>query len=341
MFPILEQGLIMGIMALGVFISFRVLNMPDLTVDGTFALGGAVTVSAMTIGLPVYISLAAACFISCLAGMATALIHRKLRINVLLAGILVMTMIYSVNLRIMDGPNLPVPKDQVINQMTSFEEESGEDPLADLFAEAGIADVKSADIPAVERRSAGNIFNGAQDGKDLVIICAFCAALVVLLFIFLKTEMGIALRGFGSNPDAIQAFGITKTSMTVFGLGIANTLVGLGGGLFSLYGGFADVSMGQGMIVTGLAIVMVGELFLGKRKFLFGLIAPLIGGIAYQCILAVAMRYGHVIGFKSSDMKLLTALFIISVISLSLLSSGKKRGKFKSNLKSMLKAGGR
>ncbi|MEA2065552.1 MAG: Inner-membrane translocator [Thermotogota bacterium] len=329
MIAIFEQGLIMGIMALGVFLSFRILNMPDLTVDGSFALGGAVSVSLLITGTPALTALLSGAIFGGLAGMITALIHRKLKVNPLLAGILVMTMIYSVNLRIMNGPNLPIPSINITNTMKSYEEITGEDPLAGLFGDAESTNESKSDIMVSRNaNTSNNIFSTDGTFGNLIILLLFALIVVILMGIFLRTDLGMVMRGFGSNPDGVQAFGVPKTFIAVLGFVIANALVGLSGGLFALYSGFSDVTMGQGMIVTGLAMVMLGEILFGRRKILFGLLAPIIGAIIYQAILALVMRYGYRIGFRSSDMKLLTALFIVGMIGISLLSK-KRKSTFK------------
>ncbi|TYB92639.1 MAG: Inner-membrane translocator [Kosmotoga sp.] len=326
---IIEQGMIMGIMALGVFLSFRVLNMPDLTVDGSFALGGAVSVSLLISGTPAITALLSGAIFGGLAGMITALIHRKLKVNSLLAGILVMTMIYSVNLRIMNGPNIPIPSISTTNTMKSYEDMTDSDPLAGLFGESDSTEksIKNSEV-SKSKNVSKNIFSNSGSSNNLIILLVFTLIVVILLGIFLRTDLGMVMRGFGSNPNGVQSFGIPKTFIAVLGLVIANALVGLSGGLFALYSGFSDVTMGQGMIVTGLAIVMLGEIVSGRRKILFGLLAPVLGAIIYQAILALVMRYGYRIGFRSSDMKLLTALFIVGMIGVSLISK-KRKATFK------------
>ena len=264
------------------------------------------------------------------AGFVTAMIHRKLKVHALLAGILVMTMIYSINLRIMGGPNLPVPRVQSQETVISFEEMSGGTLLDDLFSENDVKPVKKEAVRVVTFK---NIFNNRLDGTDLLLIASICGSLVILMAIFLRTDMGMMFRGFGSNPKGIEAFGVSQTFFSVLGLSLANFLVGLSGGMFALYSGFADASMGQGMIVTGLAAVMLGEIVLKKVKTLYGLLAPIMGGILYQFLLSFAMKYGYRIGFMASDMKLLTALFIIVVIGFSMLTSKDGKKKLMSGVK--------
>ncbi len=340
MIAIIEQGIIIGITGIGVFLTFRILDMPDLTVEGSFGLGGAVTVGLIVLGMNPIFALIIAMILGGLAGLITGLIFRKLKVHVLLAGILVMTMLYSINIRLMQGPNLPIPITRVQSQLTNYEDISGEDPLADLFGDINAQDVKpthsqEAQSEANEKTTVLNLFNNLRDGSDLTIICLVAFSIVLLLYIFLKTDLGMVLRGFGSNPEGVESFGMSRDFISILGLSLANVFVALSGGMFSLYSGFADVTMGQGMIITGLAMVMVGEIIFGRFKPLFGLIAPVIGGVVYQSILALVMRYGYKIGFRASDMKLLTALFIISVIAFSLIKNPKKRKALKGKVKSL------
>ncbi len=315
--------------------------MPDLTVEGSFGLGGAVTVALIVLGMNPYLALMIAMVLGGVAGSVTGLIFRKLKVHVLLAGILVMTMLYSINIRVMNGPNLPIPTTRQRISLTIYEEISGVDPLAELFGDfdALLADKPSVihTTPETEYYEAGalNIFNHQGNGTDLLLISAIVAMVIFGLFLFLKTDLGTVLRGFGSNPDGVVAFGLSRDLISILGLSLANGFVALSGGMFSMYGGFSDVTMGQGMIITGLAMVMVGEIIFDKFKPLYGLVAPVVGGIVYQIILALVMRYGYRIGFRASDMKFLTAVFIISVIGFSLIKNPKARKSIKGRVKSL------
>lgn len=326
---ILEMGTILGIMALGVYLSFRVLDLPDLTCDGSFALGGAITVASLLSGVPVIWCIVLGALGGALAGFATGMIHTRLKVNSLLAGILVMTMIYSINLRIMNGPNLPVPRVSSNQEIQSFEDMSGGTKLDDLFSDFGEMKVSTkSDIKVND-----NIFNNDKNGSDLFLIMIITAGIIIILSVFLRTDIGMAVRAFGSNKNAVQSFGISKNVLAVLGLVIGNFLVGLSGSLFSLYSGFADVQMGQSMIVTGLAAVMLGEIILSKVNIIYGLLAPIVGGILYQLLLSLAIKYGYRIGLLASDMKLLTALFIIAVIGISLVTQKDGKRKFKKGVK--------
>src|SRR6056297_305796 len=340
MIAIIEQGIIIGITGIGVFLTFRILDMPDLTVEGSFGLGGAVTVGLIVLGLNPLMALLIAMVLGGLAGLITGLIFRKLKVHVLLAGILVMTMLYSINIRVMQGPNLPIPITRTESKLTNYEDISGEDPLANLFGDLETQEreseiVEETQVQTTQKSAIMNIFDNLRDGSDLFTILAIAGIIILILFVFLKTDLGTVLRGFGSNPEGVEAFGMSRDFISIFGLSLANVLVALSGGMFAMYSGFADVTMGQGMIITGLAMVMVGEIIFGRFKPLFGLIAPIIGGVVYQSILALVMRYGYKIGFRASDMKLLTALFIISVIAFSLIKNPKKRKQMKGKVKSL------
>jgi len=340
MIAIIEQGIIIGITGIGVFLTFRILDMPDLTVEGSFGLGGAVTVGLIILGLNPIMALLIAMILGGLAGLITGLIFRKLKVHVLLAGILVMTMLYSINIRVMQGPNLPIPITRTESKLTNYEDISGEDPLADLFGDLETKEkqnevAEESQVQSTHKSAILNIFDNLRDGSDLLTILAIVSIIILILFVFLKTDLGTVLRGFGSNPEGVEAFGMSRDFISIFGLSLANVLVALSGGMFAMYSGFADVTMGQGMIITGLAMVMVGEIIFGRFKPLFGLIAPIIGGVVYQSILALVMRYGYKIGFRASDMKLLTALFIISVIAFSMIKNPKKRKQLKGKVKSL------
>ncbi len=327
---ILEQGLIIGLMALGVYISFRIVDLPDLTTDGSFALGAAVAVRALVSGLPAWVAIMLAALTGAIAGSITGTIHRKLKINVLLAGILVMTMLYSVNLRVMGGPNLPVPRVVPERTTQSFEEMSGGTGLDNLFEELEINTEKRQSRTTVVAK---NIFNNQLDGSDLLLIIVLISAVVVVLSVALKSDPGMTLRAFGSNPSGVVSFGISQNVLAIAGLTIANCVIGLSGGLFALYSGFSDATIGQGMVVTGLASVIMGEILLGRVKLFYGLLSPIVGGVIYQALLSLAMRYGYRIGFLASDMKLLTAVFIITVIGLRQLSSSGGKRKVKQEVK--------
>lgn len=274
-----EQGLIYGLMALGVYLSFRVLAFPDLSVDGTFPLGAAVAGIMILRGVsPLWAALAGA-GAGMLAGAFTGLLATRLRIPGLLSGVLTMIMLYSLNLRIMGRPNLSL---------------LGKPSLLVELA-------RSLRIPA----SFGNF---AAAG-------IFCLGFALLLFLFLHTELGAALRAVGQNPLMVRALGTNPDNLLLLGLAFSNGLVALSGALIAQYGGFADVGMGVGTIIAGLASVIVGEVLLRPRT-LFGAVgAVLVGSVVYRLAISLALRYGASLGFTASDLRLLTALVVLGALA--------------------------
>lgn len=241
------QGLIWGLMALGVYITFRLLDVADLTVDGSFTTGGAVTVMLILAGCPAWLALLVAVIAGVLAGLCTGLLHTKLGIPVILAGILTQFSLYSVNLHIMG---------MAANKAVSV----------DKFSLI----LSSRNIPA-------SILTGAL----------IAAVLVAVFYWYFGTEQGSALRATGSNSAMSSALGINVGSMKVLGLAISNGIVALSGGLMSQYQGFADINMGRGAIVIGLAAVIIGEVVFGKlfRNFGLKLLAVAIGSIIYYVVI--------------------------------------------------------
>lgn len=248
------QGLIWGLMALGVYITFRLLDVADLTVDGSFTTGGAVTVMLILAGCPAWFALLAAVIAGVLSGLCTGLLHTKLGIPVILAGILTQFSLYSVNLHIMG---------MAANKAVSV----------DKFSLI----LSSRNIPA-------SILTGAL----------IAAVLVAVFYWYFGTEQGSALRATGSNGAMSSALGINVGSMKVLGLAISNGIVALSGGLMSQYQGFADINMGRGAIVIGLAAVIIGEVIFGKIFTNFGLtlLAVSIGAIIYYIVLQIVLQLG-------------------------------------------------
>ena len=242
----IAQGLIWGIMALGVYITFRLLDFADLTVDGSFATGGAVTVMLTVKGYNIWVALLCACIAGLLAGLCTGLLHTKLGIPPILAGILTQIALYSINLNIMD---------RHANQALSVDKYS-------------------------------LILSSRNLTSAIVTGLLFAAVLIIVLYWYFGTEQGSAIRATGCNPAMSRAQGINIDNMKLIGLSISNAIVALSGGLLAQYSGFADVNMGRGGIVIGLAAVIIGEVLgdavLGKRMDFKGrLIFVVIGGIIY------------------------------------------------------------
>ncbi len=265
------QGLIWGLMALGVYITFRLLDVADLTVDGSFTTGGAVTVMLILAGCPAWLALLVAVIAGVLAGLCTGLLHTKLGIPVILAGILTQFSLYSVNLHIMG---------MAANKAVSV----------DKFSLI----LSSRNIPA-------SILTGAL----------IAAVLVAVFYWYFGTEQGSALRATGSNSAMSSALGINVGSMKVLGLAISNGIVALSGGLMSQYQGFADINMGRGAIVIGLAAVIIGEVLgralLGKHLNFCGTLSfTVIGGVLYYLVVVTVLW----LKLNSNDLKLFTAVIV-------------------------------
>ncbi|MCR4392185.1 MAG: ABC transporter permease [Candidatus Acetothermia bacterium] len=276
--PAVEQGLIYGLMALGVYLSFRVLAFPDLSVDGTFPLGAALAAALITAGWDPFLASLVALGAGAAAGAFTGVLATKFRIQGLLAGVLTMIMLYSLNLRIMGRPNLAL-----------------------------------LGRPSVLRLATGAL--GLPNPWGLVVVVAILAlALKFLLDTFFHTELGMALRATGDNPDVVRAYGVSPEGMTILGLALSNALVALAGALAAQYSGFADVGMGVGTIVAGLASVIVGEMLLRPRSVGWATAAVLLGSCLYRGAILVALRYGGALGFTPSDLRLLTALVVLGAL---------------------------
>ena len=264
----IAQGLIWGLMALGIYITFRLLDVADLTVDGSFTTGGAVTVMLILAGWPAWAALLVAVVVGMLAGLCTGLLHTKFGIPAILSGILTQFALYSINLRIMGmAANKAVSVDKYHLVLSSRNV-----PLAILTA------------------------------------AVIAVALVSVFYWYFGTEQGSALRATGNNPAMSSALGININHMKVLGLSISNGVVALAGGLMSQYQGFADINMGRGAIVIGLAAVIIGEVIFGKlfRNFALKLLAVSLGAIIYYLVIQVVLW----LGLSTDDLKLLTALVV-------------------------------
>jgi putative ABC transport system permease protein len=274
----IEQGFVYGIMVIGVYLTFRILDFPDLTVDGSLPLGAAISAVAITSGINPFLSLLFALTGGFIAGMVTAFLNTKFKILHLLASILTMIALYSINIRIMSGPNVAL---------------LGVDTVFDSVTRLG--------VPAH--------FAG------LIIFGVF--ALLVLIFIiwFLSTELGQAVLATGDNPQMIRSLGVNTNTIIILGVGLSNGLVALSGALVAQNQGAADVGMGIGTIVAGLASVIIGETVFGCKTMARAFIAALLGSIVYR--LAIALALGLEIGdfrFNPSDLNLITALLVIGAL---------------------------
>jgi putative tryptophan/tyrosine transport system permease protein len=274
----IETGLLFGLVALGVYLSFRVLQFPDLTVDGSFPLGAAVSAVLIVGGVDPWLATLAACVAGALAGLVTAWLNVRLNILHLLASILTMIALYSINLRIMGRPNIAL-----LGETTVFT------PLEAL------------DIPSY------------------VVLPVVLAVLVIvaklLLDRFLTSEIGLAMRATGSNPRMARAQGIDTNTYILMGMALSNALVALAGSLFAQSQGAADVTMGVGVIVVGLAAVIGGEAVIAPRTVFLATVACLTGSVLYRLAVALALN-ADFIGLKAQDLNLITAVLVAAAMVL-------------------------
>lgn len=279
----LEQGFAYGLVALGIVISFRILAFPDLTVDGSFALGGAVVARLITLGVPPVCGIIVAVICGFGAGCCTGLLNTRLKINSLLAGILMMTILYSVNLRIMGRSNIQL---LTVNTILT--------PLENLEV--------SRFIP--------------------IILFFFVVTFSVkfLTDIFFHTEIGFAMRATGDNEQMIRTLGVNTDNMTVLGLGISNAFVALSGALVAQDQGFSDIGMGIGMIVAGLAAIIIGETLIGKASVQRMTLAAIVGSVIYKFIIAIGLR----LGLAPTDLKMATGAMVILALGFPALKKGKE-----------------
>lgn len=263
----LEQSFIFAIMVLGVYISYKILDFPDMTVDGSFPLGAAIAASAIVKGVNPVIALIMAMAGGAIAGLITGLIHVKLRVTNLLAGIIVMTGLYSINLRIMGKSNIP------------------------LFM------VK-------------HLFNGTV--TPIIVVAVILLVVKIAIDFLLKTKFGFALKALGDNESLIISLGLNEKTLKIYGLMIANSLVALSGAILAQYQGFADVGMGTGTIITGLASIIIGDALFGKKKIISISMKVILGTIIYRAIIAMSLK----VGMNASDLKLITSALVVVIIFL-------------------------
>ncbi len=270
------QGAIWGIMAVGVFITYKILDLADLTVDGSFGTGGAVLVVCTAGGMNIWLSMALALLAGCAAGLITGVLHTKFGIPAILAGILTQIALYSVNLRIMSGK---------ANQPLSV--------------------MKYRDILLVSLRNIN---------KSLLVCGLFVAAIIGILYWFFGTELGHSLRATGCNQAMARANGINTDTNKIIGFVISNGVVALAGGLLAQYQGFADVNMGRGAIVIGLAAIIIGDVVFGKlfKNFALKLLGAVLGGVIYYIVISFVLW----LGLPANDLKMLTAAVVALFLGL-------------------------
>ncbi|AUI72447.1 ABC transporter permease [Companilactobacillus alimentarius] len=275
----LGQGLLWAPLAIGVFITFRILDIPDLTTEGSFPFGAAVTVSLMIKGQSAIIATLAGFFAGCIAGLVTGILDTKLRIPSLLAGILTMTGLYSINIHIMGKSNVPLLSQKILTE----------------YLPAGL------DV----------------DLQTIVLGLIVIFIVITLLFGLFKTRLGLSLMATGNNKNMSAANGINTDGMIIFGYVISNGFIALSGALIAQSNGYADIGMGIGTIVIGLASVLVGEIFLRSHNILTRLLAMILGAIIYRLLLTFAMG----LGFPADDLKILSAIILVIVICVPIIQN--------------------
>ena len=271
------QGLCLTAMAFGIFISMKIFNIPDITTDGSYTLGGAVTGVLLSSGMSGFLVLPLVMATGAVAGAITGLIHTRLKINALLAGILVMTALYSVNLSIMGRSNIPLL--QVSNLFNTI----------DLVS--------------------------TRDGNVLIILSIFIGLLFLLLGYVLKTDFGLAMRATGNSESMIRALGVNTDAMKITGLAIANAMVAVSGYLITQFQGFVDINMGIGIVIVGLGSVIIGESLVHTLKIgsVWGILLMMfIGAAAFQLVLAFSLN----MGVHPNMLKLVTAVFVLLIVGL-------------------------
>ena len=297
---ILIEGLIFGIMVLGVFMTFRVLNFCDMTVDGSFPMGACVLAACLTHGISPAPALLIVFLAGLGAGLCTTVIYTKLRIPDLLAGILMMTMLYSVNLRVMSN-----------QANVSFLR------IPTIFS--SIKEFMKASLPAL-----------SPDWGIVFFLMIFTGILLVILNLFFSTDFGLTMGALGSNPQMVISQGVDPRIVRGVGICFGDGLAALSGALFAMYSGFADVGSGSGVVVSGLASLMLGEFIIRSNKIGWQTFRVILGSIIYRALMFLARRYGYNIGMNANDLKLITGLMIIVCL---IVAKKDMVGWFKAHLK--------
>ena len=317
-FNALESGVIYAIMALGVYLSFRVLDFPDLTVDGSFVTGAAVAAMLIINGYSPITATILAAIAGFIAGCITGILHTKGKINPLLSGILMMIALYSINLRIMGGKA----------QLSMLNEDTLFDRLGMLWDKTGIDAFLNNNVSCMGLDRTPYTWS--------IFIMMFILTIVIKLLTdyFLKTEVGLALRATGDNQKMIRSFSANTDYLIIIGLGISNGFVALSGGLIAQHGGFADAGMGIGMIVIGLASVIIGEALFGTKTIPRTTLAVIFGAIIYRIVVTLALKADFL---ETGDMKLITALLVIVALVVPKIVQTSREKKRRRRKRAMLK----
>lgn len=281
-----SQGILWGIMALGIYLTYRILDVADLTVDGSFALGGCTCAALITAGVNPYLAVVVSIAAGMVAGFVTGILHTKCEIPAILAGILTQIGLYSINLRIMGRSNTPLLKVPTI--------------FKGLVELTGLS----------------------QTWVSLIVGMVFTIILIIFLYWFFGTEIGSAIRATGNNENMVRSLGMNTNTHKVMGLALSNGLVALSGALVTQSQGYADIKQGTGAIVIGLASIIIGEVILGRRpSFGTKLISVVIGSVIYRIIVAVVLQ----MGLNTDDLKLLTALLVAAALTVPVMMEKRKR----------------
>ena len=299
------MGLILSLLAIGILISFRIFNFPDITPEGSITFGAAIGAILLVKGVNPWLASAAGFGGGFLAGITTGILHTRFKINGLLAGILVMTALYSTNLRVMGKSNVPLLTETTL---ATYCEKIGQ-----------------ALLPGAVGLTIAGWEVSIRDA--FVLLFAFLLALFMggILYLFMRTNIGTAMRATGDNPQMMKALGVNVNNMIILGLGISNAFIGLAGALLSQYQGFADVQMGIGMVVLGLASVIIGEALVGSQRLVFTITGAVMGSVLFRLLVAIALRWG----LNPNDLKLITAIFVFIALILP-----QMLGKLKRNVRS-------
>ncbi len=277
-----EQGLLFAFLGLGVLLTFRFFRFPDLTAEGSYPLGGAVGAALLVSGINPFAATLAAGLAGAVAGAVTALIHTRLKINAIIAGIIVMTAVYTVDLRVMGRANTPLLA------------------TPSVFGDVVVA-ANALGLPIRE-----------SVVTNIVILAVFVAIVALLMAAFLRTDLGLAVRATGENETMIQALGVDTGWTKIVGLALSNFLIALSGALVAQNHGFADIGMGIGILVTGAAAVLIGEAIFGDRTIPVWIFAAIVGVLIYRLLVVLALY----VGLQPTDLKLITAVLLLLALAL-------------------------
>lgn len=298
----LTIGLILSLLAMGVFISFRIFDFADITADGSITLGAAVSAILIVKGINPALATSAGFCSGLLAGATTGVLHTKFKINSLLSGILVMTALYSANLHVMGKSNVPLLSQTTLS---TYAEDFG----LKVFGGAENIIITGWHV-------------GVRDISVLIFMSVIIGLVGWILYLFFRTNLGTAMRATGDNNQMIRALGVNVGNMITLGLAFSNGLIALAGALLAQYQGFADVQMGIGMVVWGLASVIIGESLVGTRNLGLTITGTVMGSVIFRLMVAMALRWG----LNPNDLKLITAIFVFAALILpNLLGKLRKR----------------